>query len=105
MYNGECSKTIRERVCKVRKIQEERYQKENFKTNAMLPSSKIEKYCMLGAYEKDLMMRAFQGMELSGRGYHRILKVARTIADMDEAEVIGEKHLCEALGYRSVEVR
>lgn len=101
----ESSKTIRERVCKARKFQEERYKNECFKTNAMLPSSKIEEYCILGTHEKELMMHAFQGMELSGRGYHRILKVARTIADMDEADVIREKHLCEALGYRSVEVR
>ena len=101
----ESSKTIRERVCRARKIQEERYRKEGFKTNAMLPSSKIEEYCTLGTHEKELMMHAFQGMELSGRGYHRILKVARTIADMDEADEIGENHLCEALGYRSVEVR
>lgn len=101
----ESSKTIRERVCRARKIQEERYRKEGFKTNAMLPSSKIEEYCTLGTHEKELMMHAFQDMELSGRGYHRILKVARTIADMDEADEIGENHLCEALGYRSVEVR
>ena len=52
-----------------------------------------------------MMMNAFQGMELSGRGYHRILKVARTIADLDESVMIQEKHLCEALSYRGVETR
>ena len=50
-------------------------------------------------------MQAFRGMELSGRGYHRVLKVARTIADMQESDRILESHLCEALGYRSVDVR
>lgn len=101
----EKSDVIRERVCRARKIQKERYANENFKTNALIPSSKIEAYCSLGKYEKELMVSAFQGMELSGRGYHRILKVARTIADMDEADLIQDTHLCEALSYRSVEVR
>ena len=101
----ESSKTIRERVCNARNIQAERYANESFKTNALIPSSRIECYCPLGAYEKELMINAFQGMELSGRGYHRILKVARTIADMDGADSIRESHLCEALSYRSLEVR
>jgi len=102
---SESSASIRERVCKARSIQEKRYKDQNFKTNALIPSSKIEEYCSLGTYERELMMKAVQGMELSGRGYHKILKVARTIADMEESEKILEKHLCEALSYRSVEVR
>ena len=65
----------------------------------------IERYCPLGKHEKEIMMQAFRGMELSGRGYHRVLKVARTIADMQESDRILESHLCEALGYRSVDVR
>lgn len=101
----ENSETIRKRVCKARNIQAERYVKECFKTNALIPSSKMECYCPLGSYEKDLMINAFQGMELSGRAYHRILKVARTIADMDEADSICDTHLCEALSYRNIEVR
>jgi len=101
----EDSATIRRRVSGARKIQEERYRKQRFHTNALIPSSKIEEFCQLGKNEKELMAKAFQGMELSGRGYHRILKVARTIADLDEAEMIQEKHLCEALSYRAVETR
>ena len=65
----------------------------------------MEQYCALGKQEKELMMEAFRGMELSGRGYHRVLKVARTIADLEGSDKICEKHLCEALSYRSVEVR
>lgn len=101
----EDSATIRRRVSAARKIQEERYQKQSFHTNALIPSSKIEEFCLLGKQEKQMMMNAFQGMELSGRGYHRILKVARTIADLDESVMIQEKHLCEALSYRGVETR
>ena len=101
----ESSGAIRERVCNARRIQEKRYQDQNFHTNALIPSSKMEEFCPLGSKEKELMLNAFQGMELSGRGYHRILKVARTIADLDEAAAIQEKHLCEALSYRSMEMR
>ena len=99
----EKSDVIRERVCRARKIQKERYANENFKTNALIPSSKIEAYCSLGKYEKELMVSAFQGMELSGRGYHRILKVARTIADLDGSEDIDVQHIAEALQYRSLD--
>lgn len=101
----ESSKTIRERVDIARRVQAERYKGEPFKTNSLIPSAKIETYCPLGNYEKKIMMHAFQGMELSGRGYHRILKVARTIADMEGVDRIREVHLCEALSYRSVNVR
>jgi len=101
----ESSEKIRSRVCRARNIQEERYKDQNFHTNSSIPSSKIEQYCALGEQEKELMMEAFRGMELSGRGYHRVLKVARTIADLEGSVKICEKHLCEALSYRSVEVR
>lgn len=101
----ESSKTIRERVIKAREIQKERYLHESYSTNALIPASMIERYCPLGKHEKEIMMQAFRGMELSGRGYHRVLKVARTIADMQESDRILESHLCEALGYRSVDVR
>lgn len=102
---NEDSASIKKRVCKARKIQEERYRKASYKSNALIPASKIDTVCILGKYEKELMMNAVQGMELSGRGYHKILKVARTIADLDESEEIRDKHLCEALSYRNVEVR
>ena len=101
----EDSKSIRDRVCRARRLQEERYKDCNFRTNSQIPSSKVDEFCTLGSGEKELMMKAFQGMELSGRGYHRVLKVARTIADLDGADSIKETHLCEALSYRSVEVR
>ncbi len=101
----ENSASIRERVCNARRIQEKRYQNQAFHTNALIPSSKIEEFCPLGSREKELLMNAIQSMELSGRGYHRILKVARTIADLDDSPEIQEKHICEALSYRSTEMR
>lgn len=101
----EDSRAIRDRVNRARKLQERRYKDCSFRTNSQIPSSKVDEFCMLGTAEKELMKNAFQGMELSGRGYHRILKVARTIADLDNADNIKTAHLCEALSYRSVEVR
>ena len=71
--------------------------------NAMLGADDIKKYCGLGPAENKLMERAFTMMELTVRAYHRIIKTARTIADMDGEEKIGEKHLREALGYRMVD--
>lgn len=101
----ESSEKIRSRVCRARNIQAERYKNQNFYTNSSIPSSMMEQFCALGEQEKELMINAFRGMELSGRGYHRVLKVARTIADLEGSLMIREKHLCEALSYRSVEVR
>ena len=104
IYTGTKKWTVSENFSDTQKV-EERYKKQGFHTNSALPSSQIEEYCKLGTSEKELMMNAFRGMELSGRGYHRVLKVARTIADLEGSVMIQEKHLCEALSYRSVEVR
>lgn len=100
----EDSQTIRERVCAARSIQEKRYRNEKYKTNSQIPSSKIEEYCKLGKKEKEFVMSAVHKMELSGRGYHRVLKVARTIADLSGDTEIREVHICEALSYRNIEM-
>ena len=73
------------------------------KSNAKLSNKEIEQYCGLQQQEKDLKSRAMQQMKLSARSYHRILKVARTIADMKELENIDSACLSEALGYRQLE--
>ena len=101
----ENSLTIRDRVNKARQIQRDRYKNETFFTNSMIPSAKMDQYCSLGEKERELMMNAFYDMELSGRGYHRVLKVARTIADLEASSDITQKHICEALSYRSIEMR
>lgn len=97
---GESSKEIRERVYRARQIQKERYRKTDLKTNAMLGSKDLRHYCELGANENKLMERAFSMMEMTARTYQRVIKTARTIADLDGEEKIRESHLHEALGYR-----
>lgn len=100
---SESSEVIRKRVYQVREIQKERYRGTGITTNAMLGTDDIKKYCGLDAAESKLMERAFTMMELTVRAYHRIIKTARTIADMDGEEKIREEHLREALGYRMVD--
>ena len=68
--------------------------------NAELSGGLVEKFCSLSEPCKKLMEKAYESLELSARGYHRILKVARTIADMAGSENIKEEHLTEAIGYR-----
>ena len=96
----ESSLEIRKRVCEVREIQKERYKGTDISTNSMLSGEEVNQYCKLGAKEKKMMEKAFSVMGLTARGYHKILKTARTIADMERKEQIQEKHLKEALGYR-----
>jgi len=102
---GETSKTVRERVTKAREIQAKRFEKAKYKTNSNMSSTQVEEFCKLGKEEFELMRTAFSKYELSGRGYNRILKVARTIADLDASEEIKVSHLVEAINYRGMEVR
>ncbi len=98
---GESSKDIRMRVERARKCQIERYKREKYKYNSQLPSSHMEKYCPLGNKEKELMDMAYGTFGLSVRAYYKIMRVARTIADLDGEENIKEKHIAEAIGYRT----
>ena len=99
----ESSEEIRKRVNKARKIQENRYKKENILSNAELTPKLIEKYCVLDEQSKDMLEIAFKKLGLSVRAYSRILKVARTIADLDESININNRHLAEAIGYRCLD--
>ncbi len=98
----ESSKEIRSRVETARGIQLERYQGQNIHSNSQLSTRLVKKYCNLESSAKDLMAAAYDKMKLSARGYHRIIKVARTIADLEGVETIGEAHIAEALQYRNV---
>lgn len=100
---GESSADIRKRIIKAHKIQEERYKGKRFSFNAGLNSSDVNIYCQLDTDTKKLMKQAFERLELTARTCHRILKVARTIADLDGKERIGLMHLQEAIGYRVVD--
>lgn len=100
---GESSADIRERVCRAREIQRERYRGTGIVTNSMLGNDDLKRYCELGAEESKLMEHAFTTMELTVRAYHRVIRTARTIADLDGEARIREAHLHEALGYRMVD--
>lgn len=101
--NVEGSKEIKERVNKARKIQIERYKEERIYSNSQLTPKLIEKYCKLNEQSRKILQIAFEKLGLSARAYGRILKVARTIADLDGKENIEEKHVAEAIQYRSLD--
>ncbi len=100
---GESSESIRERVERARKIQLERFEGTGIYSNAQMSASMIEKYCPLTDECKVLMGQVFEKMGLSARAHSRILKVARTIADLDGSENISPSHIAEAIGYRSLD--
>ena len=75
---------------------------ESFSYNSKISTDKLEKYCSLGSREKRYMENMFDKLGLTARTYHKILKVARTIADLDGCENIKTKHLNEAICYRSI---
>ena len=97
---NESSADIRRRVERTLSIQKERYKGLDICFNSQLSAGQIRTFCGLGVSEKRMLEDAFERIGLSARGYHRILRVARTIADMEEAEKISCKHIAEALGYR-----
>ncbi len=104
---GEPSKEIRTRVMKVRTIQKNRFKKINshspehqIVTNSEMDSKLIREYCQIGSTEKILLKNAITQFGLSPRGYHRLLKIARTIADMENSSHIQTNHLAEAIQYR-----
>ncbi|MBQ8933113.1 MAG: YifB family Mg chelatase-like AAA ATPase [Lachnospiraceae bacterium] len=101
----EASAVIRKRVEAVHALQKERYKGETFRFNSRLGIREIEKYCVLGRSETAYLKDAFTRKGLSGRTYHKILKVARTIADMEGSERIREEHLAEAVEFRSIDDR
>ena len=101
---GETSAVIKERVDKARKIQLERYADyPDIYSNSQLTPSMITKYCALGDEENAILKAAFENLNLSARAHSRILKVARTIADMEGSKDIKTAHIAEAIGYRSLD--
>lgn len=97
----ESSADIRKRVIKARKIQYERYKNDNIFTNSELTPKLIKKYCKIDKQSEELLKTAIVKYQLSGRRYDRILKLARTIADLDGAQDIKQTHLMQALQYRT----
>lgn len=101
--SGESSASIKERVNRTREIQQQRYKGTGISCNARLTPSMLRKFCSLTDSAKRLLKDAFDGMGLSARAYDRIVKVSRTIADLDGSEQISAEHVAEAVQYRSLD--
>ncbi len=100
---SENSETIKQRVNKARKIQQQRYKEVGIYANSQLTPKLVNKYCKLDKESKEILKNAFERLGLSARAHGRILKVARTIADLDEKENIDSSHIAEAIQYRSLD--
>ena len=101
---GEPSKKVRERVIEARKIQTQRFsERPNIHYNSQMNVKQIREYCVLNETSKELLKTAMERLNLSARAYDRILKVSRTIADLDKSEYIQEHHITEAIQYRSLD--
>lgn len=101
---GESSVSIRKRVTRAREIQTQRFQEmENVHYNAQMNTKHIRKYCQLGDTSKELLKNAMERLNLSARAYDRILKVARTIADLENVPEVKGDHISEAIQYRSLD--
>jgi len=101
---GELSHQIRQRVIKARKIQEQRFaDNPNVHSNAQMTSKMLQKYCEISDVGRTLLKNAMERLSLSARAYDRILKVSRTIADLEESQDIKTEHLAEAIQYRSLD--
>lgn len=100
---AEKSEDIRKRVNKARDIQNKRFKNSNTNCNAKMTPSETRKYCVLSQEAEMMMKAAFESMSLSARGYDKILRVARTIADLDAQENILPQHVAEAVQYRSLD--
>lgn len=99
--NSERSSIIRERVCNARGIQLKRFNRLNFTTNAEMDSKSTQIFCALNQENKKLLKKASEKLSLSSRSYFRILKIARTIADLAGSDLVLNEHLAEAIQYRS----
>ncbi|MEG1499651.1 MAG: ATP-binding protein, partial [Clostridia bacterium] len=101
--NGEKSIDIKKRVNNARKIQLERFKADNIFSNSKMGIVQTKKYCALSEDCSSLMKMAFENLKLSARAHDRILKVARTIADLEGEEDILTDHIAEAIQYRSLD--
>ncbi|MDI6605614.1 MAG: ATP-binding protein [Candidatus Omnitrophota bacterium] len=100
---AESSAQIKERVNKVRVIQRERFKDEGIMSNAQMNHKQVRKFCVLGKEESQLLKIAMAELNFSARAYDKILKVSRTIADLQGCQDIKAEHLSEAIQYRSLD--
>lgn len=99
----EKSESIRARVIEARAIQHERFEEKDIHANAQMSTKLTRKVCELDTAGQELLNLAMNKLKLSARAYDRILKVARTIADLDKSENIKNEHLAEAIQFRSLD--
>ena len=100
---GESSAEIKKRVDKARKIQTERFKGTPVTCNAKMTPSQTAEFCKLTEAGKKILERCFESMDLSARAYDKILRIARTIADLEGSETIEVPHITEAVQYRSLD--
>lgn len=99
--SGETSRCVRDRVVAARQKQVERMKGTDASCNAHMKSKQLKAYCEMDEGTKDLLKAAIAQFSLSGRGYDRILKVSRTIADLEDSDKIELHHVAEAINYRA----
>jgi len=102
--NEESSKEIRKRVQRARDRQTERFKNTKYISNSEMSSNAIKEFCLVDDESKELLKKAAESLHLSARAYFRVLKIARTIADLDGSDNILKEHIVEALQYRSKNV-
>ena len=100
---GESSNQLRDRIKRARTLQTQRFRTTPTVCNARMEHAQIRKYCSIDEEQGELLQQAMEELHLSARAYDRVLKVARTIADLDEAEQIASPHLLEAIQYRNLD--
>jgi magnesium chelatase family protein len=100
---GETSEAIRERVREARQRQLRRFQARPFFCNGEMGPRDVERICTIGADSEALLKAAVERLGLSARAYHRVLKLARTIADLDQSDTISIPHVAEAVQYRALD--
>ncbi len=101
--SGDTSDVIKARVERAREIQRERLKDSGFYCNATLPPSVLERVCVISSGAKSLLKDAMDRLNFSARAYHRVIKVARTIADLDGEDIISDEHILEAIQFRTLD--
>ena len=99
----ESSEEIREEVTKAREIQLKRFRGLKYSNNSRMSTKQIKKHCSLDSQAEELLYQAMTELNISARGYNKILKVGRTIADLDHSDTVRLEHISEAVQYRNLD--
>lgn len=101
--DGTDSASMRQQVSKARQVQRQRFGADNAVLNSRMSTRQLRRHCALGPEGRELLRQAMEELGLSARAHDRILRVARTIADLEGSETIGSPHVIEAISYRSLD--